>query len=410
MSTPPPERVVEQFPHLDALRAVGAVAVLTTHAAFWGGEYTDNGTAGRLLARLDVGVALFFVLSGFLLSRAWLQAAADSSARPEPGHYLWKRFLRIVPVYLVAVLVALWFIDANAALGAGDRAAAVLLSSSMVDPAFPAGLTHMWSLMVEVHFYLLLPLLMLLATGRRPGLDVRRTLAVLVAMVTISVWWHLDGARRVGEGRDVDAGQWLPAYLTWFAAGIGLALAQVLLVRRRGGRPVALLVRLAAQPGVCWSAAGGLLLVASTPVAGPVLLAAPTVGQSLTKHLIYAMVGALLVLPAVLRAPGGTEGVTTFDRLLTNRAARHLGLVSYGIFCLHLPLLHLVMWSTGWELFAGRGLQIWALTLVASIVAAELAYRLVERPALRLKTVHPLRRRGAAPAEKSTAATGSTTR
>lgn len=410
MTTPPPERVVEKFPHLDALRAVGAVAVLTTHTAFWGGEYTDNGTAGRLLARLDVGVALFFVLSGFLLSRAWLQAAADSSPRPETGHYLWKRFLRIVPVYLVAVLAALWFIDANAALTTGDRAAALLLSSSLVDPSFPAGLTHMWSLMVEVHFYLLLPLLMLLATGRRGGLDVRRTCAVLVTMLAVSVWWHLDGALRVGEGRSIDAGQWLPAYLGWFAVGIGLALAQVLLVRGRAGRGTTLLVRLAAQPGVCWSAAGGLLLVASTPVAGPVLLAAPTTGQSLTKNLLYAAVGGLLVLPAVLRQRHADAPATTFDRLLTNRAARHLGLVSYGIFCLHLPLLHLVMWATGWELFAGRGLQIWALTLVISVIAAEAAYRLVERPALRLKTLHPLRRRGAAPAEKSTAVTGSTTR
>ncbi len=77
--------VVEQFPHLDSLRAVGALAVLTTHAAFWGGEYTDNGTAGRFLARLDVGVALFFVLSGFLLSRAWLQAAADATAATGHG-------------------------------------------------------------------------------------------------------------------------------------------------------------------------------------------------------------------------------------------------------------------------------------------------------------------------------------
>ena len=410
MSTPPPERVVERFPHLDALRAVGALAVLTTHTAFWGGEYTDNGTAGRLLARLDVGVALFFVLSGFLLSRAWLVAAADRTQRPETGHYLWKRALRIVPVYLVAATAALWFIDDNAALSTGERLATLLLSSSMVEPGFPAGLTHMWSLMVEVHFYLLLPLLMLLATGRRSGLDPRRTGAVLVGMLAVSVWWHLDGAVRVGEARDLDAGQWLPAYLGWFAVGIGLALAQVLLARGRGGRGVDLLVRLAAQPGVCWATAGGLLLVASTPVAGPVLLAAPTAAQSLTKNLLYAVVGGLLVLPAVLRGRGADAAPTTFDRLLTHRAARHLGLVSFGIFCLHLPLLHLVMWTTGWELFAGRGLSIWALTLVVSIAAAEVAYRLVERPALRLKSVHPLRRRGAAPAENSTAATGTTTR
>lgn len=409
MTIPPPERPVEQFPHLDSLRAVGALAVLTTHAAFWGGEYTDNGTAGRLLARLDVGVALFFVLSGFLLSRAWLQAAADATPRPATGHYFWKRSLRIVPVYLVAAVAALALIDANAVLTLGDRVATLLLASSLVGPGFPAGLTHMWSLAVEVHFYLVLPLLMLLATGRRPGLDVRRVCTLLAAMTATSVWWHLDGAARIGRGHDMDTAQWLPAYLDWFAIGVGLALAQVLLARGRDGRVVGLLVRLAGQPGVCWSVAGGLLLVASTPVAGPVLLAAPTPGQSLTKNLLYAVVGALVVLPAVLRVRH-PQTITTFDRLLTNHAARHLGLVSYGIFCLHLPLLHLVMWATGWELFAGRGLQIWVLTLMVSLVAAEVVYQVVERPALRLKTVRPLRRRGRAPADSNTAATATSAR
>ena len=60
--------VMPRFPMLDTLRAVGAIAVLTTHVAFWGGEYTRWGAFGTVLARLDVGVAIFFVLSGFLLS------------------------------------------------------------------------------------------------------------------------------------------------------------------------------------------------------------------------------------------------------------------------------------------------------------------------------------------------------
>ena len=96
-----------QMPELDTLRAVGALAVLTTHAGFWAGDYTRLGVRGTLLARLDVGVAIFFVLSGFLLSRPYLARAATGQGAPATGRYLWKRFLRIAPVYVLTVVVAL---------------------------------------------------------------------------------------------------------------------------------------------------------------------------------------------------------------------------------------------------------------------------------------------------------------
>ena len=76
-------QLAETFPVLDTMRAVGALAVLTTHVAFWAGDYQRHGAWGSFLARLDVGVAIFFVLSGFLLSRpspaVWLPSG---DARP----------------------------------------------------------------------------------------------------------------------------------------------------------------------------------------------------------------------------------------------------------------------------------------------------------------------------------------
>jgi len=63
-----------------------------------------------------------------------------------------------------------------------------------------------------------------------------------------------------------------------------------------------------------------------------------------------------------------------------------------------------VMWATGWPLFEGHGLAIWALTATASLVVADVAYRLIERPALRLKDI----RTGPA-ADASTAASGTST-
>ena len=105
------------FPALDVLRLVGAVAVLTTHVAFQTGEYFRNGVVGTLLARMDIGVAIFFVLSGFLLSRPWWASAAAGAPAPRVGRYALKRLLRIWPVYLVTVVVAFAAVPGNERAG-----------------------------------------------------------------------------------------------------------------------------------------------------------------------------------------------------------------------------------------------------------------------------------------------------
>ena len=73
-----------EFPALDGLRALAVTAVVGTHCAYWTYRY-GRGVGQGLLARLDSGVAIFFVLSGFLLSRAWLIAAAETGRRPGCG-------------------------------------------------------------------------------------------------------------------------------------------------------------------------------------------------------------------------------------------------------------------------------------------------------------------------------------
>lgn len=393
------------FPALDTLRAVGAIAVLTTHVAFWAGDYTVGGAWGTLLARLDVGVALFFVLSGFLLSRPWLGRALDERPAPGTGRYLWKRLLRIAPLYLVAAVLALALIEDNADRGPGQWVTTLLLLDTFSDSADPAGLTHMWSLAVEVTFYLALPLLMLLAVGRR--LRMRRLGATLLVMVAVTCWWHLDGAARVGPGTSGNPLQWLPAYLSWFALGIGLAATHELRARRRHAWLTDRVVALGRQPGACWALALGLLLVSATPLAGPTMLAVPSEAESLTKSLLYAAIGFLVVVPGLYAPAGGA-----FLRVMAHPVSRHLGVISYGIFALHLPVLHLVMHLTDWTLFQVDLLPLWALTLALSVAAAEVAYWLVERPALRLKNARFPGRRGDrdSPASTSTETSGASTR
>ncbi|WP_028658756.1 acyltransferase family protein [Nocardioides insulae] len=379
---PPPETGAG-FPGLDSLRAVGAIAVLTTHVAFWAGSYTTHGWFGVLLGRLDVGVAIFFVLSGFLLGRPWLTRAAAGRPSPSARPYYWKRLLRIAPLYLLTVVLALGLIHANDGLGPSDWVITLLMLNTFVDPALPAGLSHMWSLAVEVSFYLVLPVLMLALTGRR-RLRTTRVLVGLGLLAATSVTWILWVAPELRETSSVMSGQWLPAYLTWFAAGLLIALVQVRVTQGRPARWMTALVTLGGFPGACWAAVAGLLLVCSTPIAGPTFLGTSTGASDLTKHLLYAAIGFLLVLATVFAPARGR-----YLRAFAHPLARRLGWISYGIFCLHLPLLHFVIWATGWPLFSGRAMAIWLLTVAVSVVAAELAYRFVERPALAWKNRPP---------------------
>ncbi len=373
--------LTRQFPALDSLRAIGSLAVLVTHVAFWAGAYNQYQVLGPLLARLDVGVAIFFVLSGFLLSRQWFVRAALGMDPPGLRRYLWKRVLRIWPAYLVAVVLALAFIEANSDRGPIDWLVTAAMVDIYVTNSLPDGLTQMWSLATEVAFYLVLPLLMLVATGRQRVLSTRRVSLLLMGMVATSFVWLTWLIEHLPEDRAV--AQWLPAYLSWFAVGLGLAFLQV---RHATGdlsaRTTRTLQLMASSPGVCWALAGGLLLVASTPLGGPTVLTAAEAWQTVTKNLLYAAIGGLVVLPGAV-----PRSESIYERVMSARVPRRLGHISYGIFCLHLPVLHLVMWLGGYDLFTGNLLPILALTLVGSLLAAELLHRLVEMPFMRLKNL-----------------------
>src|SRR5919199_254708 len=98
-----------RFPMFDGLRAVAALAVLCFHAAYFAGIGVTDSPLRPYAGRLEVGVSVFFVISGFLLYRPFVRARLESEPAPHAGAYAWRRFLRIVPGYWVALtVVALW--------------------------------------------------------------------------------------------------------------------------------------------------------------------------------------------------------------------------------------------------------------------------------------------------------------
>src|SRR3954470_1351783 len=99
----------ERFPLMDSLRAVAALSVLAFHAAFFAGMYTSDSPLRPYLAQPLAGVTVFFVISGFLLYRPFVRARAADDPAPRASAYAWRRFLRIVPAYWLALtVIAVW--------------------------------------------------------------------------------------------------------------------------------------------------------------------------------------------------------------------------------------------------------------------------------------------------------------
>jgi peptidoglycan/LPS O-acetylase OafA/YrhL len=366
---------------LDGIRAMAVLMVVVTHCAYWTGRY-ERGPAQGLLARMDFGVALFFVLSGFLLSRAWLQSAALGRPGPSLRVYFWRRAVRILPAYWAAVLIAMLVLDANRRRANGwDWLRQFTLTGVYHAGWQRDGLTQMWSLSTEVAFYILLPVLGLTAmaltarVGWRPGW----LLACCVGLVVVSVVWNV--ADQHGWAYGWSAQFWLPGFFGWFAGGMALAVVNTHLRLPAGSDSKwRLATEIGTNAGACWLLAVAVLLVAATPVAGPRAVGLPTGATAVTKSLLYLVAAVLIVLPAVLGASRLTGWV------FGNRAARWLGLISYSVFTTHLVVLAIVHDDVlGYPLFGGSMVATTALTVPLSILTGWLSYRFVEVPTMRLR-------------------------
>lgn len=393
----PPVDPTARLVPLDGLRGLAALAVLTTHVGFATGRY-DDGTLGALLSRLEVGVAVFFVLSGFLLSQRWLQAAADGGPRPSGRAFLWRRALRVLPAYWLTTAAVLLLLPGDE--GPWDWAQRLLLLHLYERGWDRPGLSHTWSLATEVAFYVALPALgaLCVATGRR-GWRVRHAVVLAGAMLALGLGWT-GVAYADGSPLPADAALWLPGLAGWFGAGIALA---ALVVHVRSGRPLgpvhAAVLRLAAQPGSCWAAAAALLWLSATPVGGPVDLTPPGPHEAVVLQLLYLGVAVLLLLPL---AAGPRD--SALAAVLRSAPARRLGEASYGVFLVNLAVVEGVMALLDQDPFSGGLLRTWLLTVAGSWALAELSLRLVERPAMRLRGWVPDQGRRPRPAPPGTPA------
>lgn len=369
------------FPALDGMRALAVLMVVATHAAFWTGSYVHSPLRAPL-ARLDAGVAIFFVLSGFLLVQPWLRSAHDGTALPSNRVYFWRRALRILPLYWVTVVLALLVIDQKPALTVADWFRHAFLLQTFHLGWLRGGLTQTWSLCTEVSFYLILPLIgiAIVAHSRRVGWRPDLVLWGLGLLALSSVVWPylIFGT---DFGLRYTAFLWLPAYMSWFCGGMALAVVHVHVT---GGELTPKWQRrwdvAVAMPGVWLATALALFALTCTPIAGPLGLATAAESTSaVVRSTLYAIAATMLVFPAVF-CP-----TSRFFTLLSTPFARRMGELSYGVFLLHLVILQGIVNLFGWAPFSGSVLYLLVTTLIVSVAAAAVASKLIEEPARRLR-------------------------
>ncbi|ETK33619.1 acyltransferase family protein [Microbispora sp. ATCC PTA-5024] len=376
--------------HLDALdgvRAVAAIAVLVFHVAIESAAALQDNFFSSLLARGDVAVPVFFALSGLLLYRPYARAALRGDPAPSARVYLLKRALRILPAYWLVVIaaMALW---SGSHLGDVKTWLELLLLAQNYDvhPWWyglgPRGLAQMWSLCVEVAFYLVLPLLAAALTayarrgGTDPGRRARRLLTGVGVLAASSFAWALFTYYPVYRPY---LNTWLPRASVFFAVGMALAVVSVWAREEpdEDGPPRRFVRAVGASTGSILLVGGLAYAVAASPLTGTRFSGVDGVWADLSELLLYAVVAACLVAPAALMS----DGRSPLARFLGGRVMRFLGRVSYGIFLWQFVALYL--WYDFTEQkpwtgnFAGNLVVVGGLTLLL----ATLTYKYVEEPA-----------------------------
>lgn len=353
---------------LTGLRALAALLIVATHAAF-GTGHLDDGYLGQLYARLEVGVPVFFVLSGYLLFRPWVLAAARGTRYPAARPYFRRRLRRIAPAYVITVLAAFAIYEFRYAGPNPGHSWAGLLKHLTLTQIYPPlyyaemhqGLTQMWSLAVEVAFYAVLPLVagLLLTVVCRRAWRPYRLLAALAALGAVTPLWLL--VPQVSDVLPPSATIWLPAHLIYFVGGMCLVVLQQLGIRCRSS--LALLLAVAA------------LLVVALPIAGDVTEPEVQPWQRMLKTILYAVVAVGLLAPLVLDSGSG------YARILSARPVVWLGEISYEIFLLHVIAMEFAMAEVlHWPMFTGSMPGLFLVTTAMTVPAAWLLHRVTRVP------------------------------
>ena len=335
-------------PDLEGLRGVAILLVLLFHADLLG-------VTGGF-----IGVDVFFVLSGFLITGLLLRER-ERSGRISLRDFYARRARRILPaaaVMLVATLAVSWFVlapldlvslagDAVAvALSVGNIHFAINATDYFAAEAPPSPLLHYWSLGVEEQFYLIWPALLIAAMRfGRPRSSAALALAIVTVVSCLAAIALTEPAQ------------------AWAFFSLGTRAWQLAL----GGLLAALAVPLARLPREVLAPVGWLGLAG--------IVAA---GFLFDSSMAYPGVAALLPALGAAAVVAAGEGRLSVGRLLATRPLRFLGRISYSLYLVHWPLF--VLPAAALAIGETLSLEVRIALTVLAIVFGWASYRWIEEP------------------------------
>lgn len=363
--------------YVDALRGIAVLMVILCHSANATGG-TAHAWWGSAGFQLYTGAAIFFGISGFLLYRPYLAARESGRPEPSPLRFYRRRALRILPAYWAALtLLAVW--PGLDGVFTSHWWVYYGLGQVYSLPTHANGLAVAWTLCIEASFYLVLPLYAALLSRLTAGREPRRRVAIELLGVAA---FGLPALAVQGLGKagviPFETTRTLLGTSDWLAIGMGLAVLSVAFAGDEGA--LSRTRRLASRPTVC------LGLAVAVFASGAALvdvrdIVAPSWVAYVSNHVVSEAVTVLVMLPAVFALSSRGAGA----RILGSPPLRWIGLVSYGLFLWHYPLVrelstHVVPLRL--PLWAGT-LLLFAITLAVTLVPAVVSYRLIELPAMR---------------------------
>ncbi|HET7216397.1 MAG TPA: acyltransferase [Vicinamibacterales bacterium] len=402
-------------PVVDGVRALAILWVMSYHLVlFHLGSFTTEAIAvatgpwTQWTSRGDMGVDLFFVISGYLIGTILLGEYRKTGGIRITRFYI-RRFLRLIPVYTVAMIVGLYFvhnIPREAVLMEfppfmnADNMWANLLYVNNFLPVNRQYMGWCWSLAIEEQFYLILPGFLLIVMRVAKPL---RVLGGLLLVAGIIRWFVIDRHGFVPPFLDLPNMQsWVDRFsieydnlYTRYGALLSGVIGAYLMIYHRD-RVARFFAR---GPMVTFLAAAALIIIVPTAyfaMSSPLFNAIPVAGRKLyySHHRdVFAVCVMFLILAAIHSA--GSIGVA-LRRLLSWQVLYPIAQVSYSLYLVH-EMFMLWLFPKTARLFGpalgAHGTMAFAaaIAIVMSFAGAALLYLFVEQPSMRARALPRVR-------------------
>ena len=357
MSTnlPPVTASKGHIPGLNGLRCLSIMIVLIGHFFL-----------GELSGISSLGVYIFFVISGFLITRLLIAEAKDTGNVDIPAFYV-RRFLRLYPVLIVYMIVVVVFSRLHALPTPPVEIISVFLYFINYLKAYYelAGGEHvlpigvLWSLSVEEHFYLIAPLFIaFVKASPRKILIFSIVMIVLPAIIRIAYvvnWPEWSNTNRI----------YMASETRFDSIAFGVFLAALCEIAPNGKLRKALCTRYALAAGVG-------LMVLSTVIRDDFF-------RDTFRYTMRSAGALLIVAPMVF-----STQLATLQKVTDSRIADWLGRLSYSMY-----IWHGAAWFFLSNVGMGKSFVTSVSEMVLTIVLAVISYYCVEQPVLRLRKSRP---------------------